>query len=100
MIKQVKSSSIRGLATLVLVVCLLPYLDSTGSEALSGIIKRAVLTFAAARSLDSVISAVQGTELAANPMGMGVTFSPGEALGPLNDIEDSKEPGTLSALCE
>lgn len=48
--------------------------------------QRALITFALARTLNGVISAVQGTELALQPAGVGVTLTPGEVLDPVNDL--------------
>jgi hypothetical protein len=48
--------------------------------------QRALITFALARTLNGVISAVQGTEVALQPAGVGVTLTPGEALDPINDM--------------
>ena len=48
--------------------------------------KRALVTFAAARTLNGVISAAQGTEIALEPGGVGVILSIGEALDPINDL--------------
>ena len=48
--------------------------------------ERALITFALARTLNGVISAVQGTELALQPAGVGVTLTPGEVLDPVNDL--------------
>jgi hypothetical protein len=38
------------------------------------------------RGLNSVISMAQGTELSIEPMGVGMTLTPGELLDPLNDL--------------
>jgi len=48
--------------------------------------QRALITFALARTLNGLISAVQGTELALQPAGVGVTLTPGEILDPVNDL--------------
>jgi hypothetical protein len=48
--------------------------------------QRALITFALARTLNGVISVVQGTELALQPAGVGVTLTPGEVLDPVNDL--------------
>ena len=48
--------------------------------------ERAFITFALARTLNGVISAVQGTKLALQPAGVGVTLTPGEVLDPVNDL--------------
>lgn len=48
--------------------------------------QRALTTFAAARALNAVISVAQGTELAVQPAGVGVTLAPGQVLDPVNDL--------------
>lgn len=48
--------------------------------------KRALATFAAARVLNAVISVAQGTELAVQPAGVGVTLAPGQVLDPINQL--------------
>jgi len=52
------------------------------SEALS----RALASFGLAKGLNMVISLIQGTELSFTPIGVGLTFSIGEILDPLNDM--------------
>jgi hypothetical protein len=42
--------------------------------------------FAVARTLNGVISAAQGTEVALEPGGVGVVLSVGEILDPINDL--------------
>jgi hypothetical protein len=49
-------------------------------------LKRALLTFAVSRGLNGVISVVQGTEVAVEPVGIGMTFTPGQILDPVNDL--------------
>ncbi len=49
-------------------------------------VKRALLTFAMARGLNGVISVAQGTEVALQPAGVGVNFTPGQILDPVNDL--------------
>jgi len=48
--------------------------------------QRAFITFALARTINGVISVVQGTEVALQPAGVGVTLTPGEILDPVNDL--------------
>lgn len=48
--------------------------------------KRALVTFAVARTLNGVISLAQGTELAVEPGGVGVNLGVGEILDPVNDL--------------
>lgn len=49
-------------------------------------IKRTLITYAVARSINGVISVAQGTELDVSPAGVGLTFAPGQILDPVNDI--------------
>jgi hypothetical protein len=48
--------------------------------------KRALVTFAVSRTLNGVISVAQGTEVAVEPGGVGVNFSVGQVLDPVNDL--------------
>ncbi len=61
-------------------------LDTTADEQVDAGLKRALISFAAARALNAVISVAQGTEVAVEPGGVGVVFTPGEALDPINDL--------------
>lgn len=74
-----------GLAAVLGSAWLAP-LDSSASQHAQAGLKRALASFAAARALNAVISVVQGTEIAVQPVGVGVTFTPGQALDPLNDL--------------
>lgn len=71
------------LATLI---AMLPRTDSLGSEYVDTAFKRALVTYALARGLNGVISVAQGTEVAVQPAGIGVNFTPGEILDPVNDL--------------
>lgn len=59
--------------------------DAALSQVDAGL-KRALATFAAARALNAVISVAQGTEMAVQPGGLGVTLTPGQVLDPINDL--------------
>lgn len=48
--------------------------------------ERAIGAFAIAKGLNAVISLIQGTEFSATPAGVGLTFSIGEVLDPINDM--------------
>lgn len=73
---------------LVLVVALAAsgIVDDTSRDMAQKSFTRALVTFAAARTLNGVISAAQGTEVALEPGGVGVILSIGEALDPINDL--------------
>ena len=61
-------------------------LDTKGSEQLDSALTRSLTTFALARTLNGLISVVQGTEINISPIGMGATFTPGQFLDPINDM--------------
>lgn len=61
-------------------------IDQRAQDRSNVVFRRALITFAAARTLDGAISLVQGTEIALQPAGMGVTISAGELLDPVNDL--------------
>lgn len=60
--------------------------DDYGREYTDKGFKRALVTFAVARSLNGVISVAQGTEVALQPAGIGINFTPGQILDPVNDL--------------
>jgi len=60
--------------------------DRMAETQYNALFQRALITFALARTLNGVISAVQGTELALQPAGVGVTLTPGQVLDPINDL--------------
>ncbi|WP_029132150.1 hypothetical protein [Sedimenticola selenatireducens] len=61
-------------------------LDRIGHEQTEAGFKRALLVFAVSRGLNGVISVAQGTEVAVEPVGIGLNFKPGEILDPINDL--------------
>ncbi|MBT8449478.1 MAG: hypothetical protein KJO69_07305, partial [Gammaproteobacteria bacterium] len=71
---------------LVATVIIGGWLDQTGRSYTEEGIKRALTTYAIARGLNGVISVAQGTEVAIQPVGVGVTFTPGQILDPINDL--------------
>ena len=60
--------------------------DRYAEEDLDTLFRRALVTFALARTLNGLISVVQGTELELAPAGVGVTLTPGQILDPVNDL--------------
>ena len=88
-----KGASSRGkriwllvLVTVAVVVSSVTSVDQYAREDLDNPFRRALVTFALARTLNGVISVVQGTEVALQPAGIGVTLTPGEVLDPVNDL--------------
>lgn len=61
-------------------------LERTAQSQLQSTLERALLTAAIARGLNGVISVAQGTEIAIQPVGIGITITVGEILDPLNDL--------------
>ena len=71
---------------LVAVLSVTPFMDQRAAEDYEQLFQRAFVTFALARTINGVISVVQGTEVALQPAGIGVTLTPGEILDPVNDL--------------
>ena len=61
-------------------------LDSAADLAATDKFKSALAIAALARTFNGVISVAQGTEVAVQPIGIGVTLTVGELLDPLNDL--------------
>ena len=61
-------------------------IDDIGMETTEQGFKRALISYGIARGLNGVISVAQGTEVAFEPVGIGLTFTPGEILDPVNDL--------------
>lgn len=72
-------------------------LDRWADDQAQAGLTRALTTFAAARALNGVISVAQGTEVALEPAGVGVTFAPGQVLDPVNDLIEQFSTLMLSA---
>ena len=70
----------------VVLVNQLDFIDNASSEYTESGLKRTLLTYAVARGLNGVISVAQGTEVAIEPAGIGLTFTPGQILDPVNDL--------------
>lgn len=83
---KLKKWSFSLLLVLVGVLALTPIMDERASVEYDKLFQRAFVTFALARTINGVISVVQGTEIALQPAGVGVTLTPGEILDPVNDL--------------
>jgi len=73
------------LLTICSVLLFLPLESNIGQE-LTTMLKVTLSVYAVLRGLNAVISTAQGTELSIEPMGVGLTLTPGEILDPLNDL--------------
>jgi hypothetical protein len=76
--------SVLALAALVLMHT--RWLDHYGEEYTEQGLKRVLVTYAVARGLNGLISVAQGTEVSVEPAGIGMTFTPGQILAPVNDL--------------
>lgn len=74
-----------SLAIMVIFSWLKP-MDSIAIKQIDTGLNRAMFSYAAARTLNAVISVAQGTEVAIEPGGVGLNFTPGQALDPINDL--------------
>jgi len=61
-------------------------IDTLSSEQLDKAFARSLTVFAIARSLNGLVSVLQGTQVYATPAGVGVNFAVGQILDPMNDM--------------
>jgi hypothetical protein len=87
---QKKTNTNKWLISLLLLLVgifsITPFVDQRAATDYDKLFQRAFITFALARTINGVISVVQGTEIALQPAGVGVTLTPGEILDPVNDL--------------
>lgn len=83
---KIRKWSLSLVLLLVAVLSLTPFVDQRAEADYEHLFQRAFITFALARTINGVISVVQGTEIALQPAGVGVTLTPGEILDPVNDL--------------
>lgn len=74
------------ITVLAIVLAASGVVDDAAEEYAEDAFRRALVTFAVARTLNGVISLAQGTELALEPGGVGVNLGVGEVLDPINDL--------------
>jgi hypothetical protein len=74
------------IAVVAAAIALTGFADDTSGDYADEAFKRALVTFAIARGLNGVISVAQGTEVAVEPGGVGVNFTVGQILDPINDL--------------
>lgn len=77
---------ISALAVLMLAVIYTGWLDNAARDYTEQGLKRVLVTYAVARGLNGLISVAQGTEVSIEPVGVGMTFTPGQILDPVNDL--------------
>ena len=71
---------------LMVAISFMKPIDKSSDSQIDSAMTRALIGFGIARTLNGVISVAQGTEFAVQPAGVGVNFSPGEILDPVNDL--------------
>ena len=79
-------SILTALSIVIALTAYLGWLDDIGERYTQQGLKRALITYGVARGLNGVISVAQGTEVAFEPVGVGLTFTPGQILDPVNDL--------------
>lgn len=100
MTKQPKPfGKIATIAVALLLVALSWYrpIEVMAESQLGDGLKRALVSFASARALNGVISVIQGTQVAVEPLGVGVSLSVGEILDPINDLVEAFSTVMLTA---
>lgn len=75
-----------AVAALVVVCAWWPPLQQWADAQADAGLQRALISFASARTLNGLISVLQGTEISVLPLGVGVTLTLGQALDPVNDL--------------
>jgi len=80
----------RALAVLFVVAAVAcswwPAIENVANQQVDAGLKRALVSFGVAKTLNAAISVAQGTEVAFQPVGVGVTVTVGQILDPLNDL--------------
>ena len=61
-------------------------MDSPAMTQVDAGLKRALVSFATARTINGFISVIQATQVDVQPAGLGVTLSPGQFLAPANEL--------------
>jgi hypothetical protein len=77
---------VSALAVALLAVMYTGWLDNSAKDYTEQGLKRVLVTYAVARGLNGLISVAQGTEVSVEPVGIGMTFTPGQILDPVNDL--------------
>jgi hypothetical protein len=85
------TANARHVATLLVVIAVLvftwsPLIDQPATERIEASLKRTLISFATARALNAAVSVVEGTQFSAQPLGFGVTLTPGQLLAPVNNL--------------
>ena len=82
----VKKALLPLLVALMVACSWLNPFDSIAVEKVDAGLKRALISFASARTLNAVVSVIQETDVSIEPGGVGVKLAPGQVLDPVNDL--------------
>lgn len=74
-----------------------PAIENVANQQVDAGLKRALVSFGVAKTLNAAISVAQGTEVAFQPVGVGVTVTVGQILDPLNDLVEQFASMMLTA---
>ena len=95
---QIVRNVMMTLFVAALVACAwLKPLDAPAMQQAEAGMKRALISFASARALNAVISVAQGTEASIQPLGFGVTLTPGQVLRPIHELVEQFSTLMLAA---
>lgn len=73
----------------IMVTCSwLPTFETAANSYIDSGLKRALISFATARTLNAILSVAQGTEVSVQAVVVGVQFSLGQAIRPVNEVID------------
>ena len=81
-----RSLLLGGFFILLVAACWSGALERVAQGEAEAALGRVIIAFGLARTLNGAISVAQGTEIALQPAGIGVTLTAGEVLDPLNDL--------------
>ena len=81
-----RSLLLGGFFILLVAACWSGTLERIAQGEAEAALGRVIVAFGLARTLNGAISVAQGTEIALQPAGIGVTLTAGEVLDPLNDL--------------
>ncbi len=84
--------------TIVLILSWLKPMENVAEAQLDAGFKRALASYAVARTLNAAISVAQGTEVSFAPGGLGLNLTPGQILDPVNDMVEQFSDLMLAAL--
>lgn len=83
---HLKTWSLSITILIFMIISLLPFIDSLSYTYQEEAFERALYAFGIAKTLNGIISLLQGTEIQGSLIFAGATFSVGEILDPLNDM--------------